>query len=101
MKIQRILCPVDFSEGSRRAIEYARGFADTFRSEIHLPHVMEPIIYPIEYGVAPTPHLDLEETARVNAETELKRLAETAARGVPTKIWVRIGRAAEAIVDVA
>jgi nucleotide-binding universal stress UspA family protein len=101
MKMQRILCPVDFSERSRQAVEYARGFAETFKSEIHLLHVMEPIIYPIEYGVAPTPHLDLEETARANAEAELRKLAETAARGVKTQIWVRIGRAAEAIVDVA
>jgi universal stress protein A len=101
MKIQRILCPVDFSDRSRQAVEYARGFAETFQSEIHLLHVIEPIIYPIEYGVAPTPHLDLEETARTNAEVELKRLVENSTRGIATKIWVRIGRAAEAIVDVA
>lgn len=101
MRIQRILCPVDFSERSRQAIEYAHGFADIFKSEIHLLHVIEPVIYPIEYGVAPSAHLDLEETARANAEKELKRLAEKYAHGVTTQIWLRIGRAADAIAEAA
>lgn len=101
MKIQRILVPVDFSEGSRQAIEYAHGLADVFKAEIHLMHVIEPIVYPIEYGVASATHLDLEETARANAEKEMRRLADKHAHGIKCQVWIRIGHASDAIVEVA
>lgn len=101
MKIQRILVPVDFSDGSRQAVQYASDLARTFKAEIHLLHVIEPIVYPIEYGVAPAAHTDIEETARANAEREMRRMAEKHAHGVSSHAWIRIGRAADAIAEVA
>ncbi len=38
MKIERILCPVDFSATSGRALDYAIGFAREFGATIHLVH---------------------------------------------------------------
>jgi universal stress protein A len=41
MKLNRILCGVDFSETSIRAFETAVDFARTFNAELHVVHVIE------------------------------------------------------------
>jgi nucleotide-binding universal stress UspA family protein len=45
MNIQRILVPVDFSEGSRAAVRYAVFLAETFGASIDVMHVWEPTPY--------------------------------------------------------
>lgn len=44
INIQRILCPVDFSESSDHACRYAVAFADNFKAELSLLHVVSPPI---------------------------------------------------------
>jgi len=39
VRIRRVLCPVDFSEGSRKALEIAGEISDTFSSELDVMHV--------------------------------------------------------------
>lgn len=41
-KLQKILVPVDFSDCSNKAVEYAIAFAKQFGSELFLLHVVEP-----------------------------------------------------------
>jgi nucleotide-binding universal stress UspA family protein len=41
--IRRILCPVDFSEFSRRALDYAAGIARWYGAEVTALHVIPPI----------------------------------------------------------
>ena len=38
-KVQTILVPIDFSEGSLAAVRHARELAEVFRSHVHLLHV--------------------------------------------------------------
>jgi nucleotide-binding universal stress UspA family protein len=45
MPIRRILVPVDFSEGSRAALRYAAGLAESFGATIEALHVWEPAPY--------------------------------------------------------
>src|SRR5215470_19220662 len=42
LNLKRILVPIDFSETSRKAFQYALRFAEQFGSEIFLLHVLEP-----------------------------------------------------------
>ena len=40
VRIRRILCPVDFSENSGKALAMAKGYAGLFSAELHIMHVL-------------------------------------------------------------
>ena len=102
MNIERILCPVDFSSPSLGALKHAAAFAKRTSAELVAMHTIEPIIYPVEYGMAPVPPVDLETTARENAKQRLDQLVKEATDGsVKTSVKVMMGRAAESICDEA
>jgi len=44
LKIERILCPVDFSEFSTRAYEYAHSLARQYGAKLFVQHVAEPFL---------------------------------------------------------
>jgi nucleotide-binding universal stress UspA family protein len=50
-KLQKILVPVDFSDCSKKALQYAVPFAKQFGAELLLLHVVEP--YPLVPEMAP------------------------------------------------
>src|SRR5262245_20915641 len=64
MKFERILCGVDFTQGSVKAFEAAVDLARSFKAELHVLHVIE--------GEPPIPGLALEEKAlaAINALVE-------------------------------
>jgi nucleotide-binding universal stress UspA family protein len=67
--IQHILVPTDFSEPSNAAVKYGRAFAESFRSTLHVLHVVDDFLinWPANEGTAiiPPPALDdLEDRAR-------------------------------------
>lgn len=101
MKIQKILCPVDFSEASKKALEWARSLAEGQKAEILLLHVIEPYVLPIEYGLAPMPHVDLDDQAKKNASEELQKLAAKSLPQLKVQPLVQFGRAADVIVALA
>ena len=43
MKIENILCPVDFSEPSDAAVAYASALADRYEAKLHFVYVYEPV----------------------------------------------------------
>ena len=43
LNLKKILVPIDFSDMSKRAFQYALRFAEQFRCEIVLLHVVEPV----------------------------------------------------------
>jgi nucleotide-binding universal stress UspA family protein len=45
-QLENVLVPIDFSEFSRRALEYALPLAEKFGAKIILVHVVEPAFYP-------------------------------------------------------
>ncbi len=46
IKLNKILCPTDFSENSEHAMKYALTLATLSKAELLLFHVVEPISYP-------------------------------------------------------
>ena len=43
LKVKKILCPTDFSEGSYKALDIACGYADHFAAELLLVNVVAPV----------------------------------------------------------
>lgn len=101
MKIQKILCPVDFSDYSKKVLEYAQLFAPGQGEEVILLHVVEPYVLPIEYGIAPVPYVELESKVKENAEKELNLFAKKYFPKSKVQNLVVMGRASEVILAEA
>jgi len=102
--IKRILVPVDFSDPSLQALDYAIDFARQRRSELIVLHVVEPVYYPVAgelYGVGYDLGSVYDEIERA-ARTRLSRLTgalrkrRVAARGL-----ISLGAAPQVIVETA
>lgn len=100
IKITRILCPVDFSEHSQAALAHAAELARRYGASLQLLHVVEPILYPVAYGLPPVAPVDYEQVAR---DAAARTLAGYAAKLTGTEVRQRIesGTASQRICDVA
>ena len=67
-RIERILCPVDFSETSRHAIEHAGAIAGWYGARLNVLHVYSPIFMPVPGLPAPTNRVPDVERQRVHDE---------------------------------
>lgn len=77
INLNRVLFPTDFSDLSVHALKYARGFAETFKAELHVIHVVdEATLYwsavaPNSVPVGPS----IEELTEI-AEKEMARFVQ-------------------------
>lgn len=74
IKIEKILCPVDFSDESQSALEYAADLARSLGSQLIVLHAVAPVLYPVAYGLAPVGPANYEEEARKAAEARLQEM---------------------------
>jgi len=95
--LERILVPVDFSDCSLDALEYATVVAQQAKASLLLLHVLEPVSYGLDFTLG---HSRTREQVR---ETWTKRLEELAASlmvtQVPVKSQLRGGHPADSILD--
>jgi nucleotide-binding universal stress UspA family protein len=103
IEIRRILCPVDFSDYSRRALDHAIAIARWYKSTVTALHVFSPA--PVAaYGPGPVVFAPIVLTAadhdQLLADTRAFIEAE-AAPGVAIDAVVREGNTAAEIVDEA
>ena len=102
IEIQRILCPIDFSDHSRRALDHAMAIARWYKSTVTVLHVFSPA--PLA-GFGPTSAfapvvLTPADFEQLLADT--KAFAETErAPGVAIAAVVREGHTAGAILEQA
>ncbi|HON78815.1 MAG TPA: universal stress protein [Spirochaetota bacterium] len=90
--IERILVPIDFSDYSRKALQYAKEYALTFRAKMYLIYVFRPIFEDIEVGVINESiqfNNEIEEYAR---EKLRKLIDEDIGDEVPVESVIRMGR---------
>jgi nucleotide-binding universal stress UspA family protein len=104
IEIRRILCPIDYSDPSRHALEHAVAIAKWYDSEITALHVIY-LAYlpqpPILFAEFPRPALPTE-AERQAFERELRGWLEPANRaGVKTDILIDDGNVASRILDRA
>jgi universal stress protein A len=108
-RLQRILCPTDFSEYAARALDYSIELAHRFGSGLWLVHVLEP---PVLFGAELSSSALLNQVVKVQherAEAELARAKERCRAadvqaveqleiGYPSNVLVELSKDADLIV---
>jgi nucleotide-binding universal stress UspA family protein len=100
--LNKILVPVDFSDFSTKALDYALAFADQFDAQVILLHVVEPAVYPESSMLVATALDDLNNDLTKVAQQKLNELKrERIGDRVSSELLVRLGRAFSEIVAAA
>jgi len=103
IEIRRILCPIDFSETSRNALEHALAIAQWYESEITVLHVDRAALLlpqPILFAAA-DPEFVPDLARQTRAEEELRAWLEPRRLEVKTDVVVVQGPVAPTILDRA
>jgi nucleotide-binding universal stress UspA family protein len=102
LKLDRILCPLDLSEFSATAFDYAQSLARHYHGKLFVQHVVQPVL-----SAYPT-YLNLEVVGQVfsglrgHAEEQLKELVRKQTRwGIPIEAIVQEGDVTETILALA
>jgi nucleotide-binding universal stress UspA family protein len=97
--LERILVPIDFSDCSIDALEYAVVVAQQAKASVMLLHVLEPVSYGLDFDLG---HIRSREDVR---ESWMKRLEELASSRqhpeVAVDVRLRGGLPADSILDAA
>lgn len=99
LALTEILVPVDFSQHSRAALDYARSLAVKFSARIALVHIVEQVVYPGDWVFAP-----VSMPAFIGERTDdlVERLRQFAGEGgIEVVPIVRLGRPWQQVVEVA
>lgn len=102
LHIERILCPVDFSESSLRAYDYAQSLARHYQAKLFLQHVVD-FILPSYVYYAPSNYLDqLLADMCAEAREHLQEFAKSHMRnGVKLECLVSEGTVTDTILAFA
>ena len=102
LRIERILCPIDFSPFSSRAYDYAESLAQHYGAKLFLEHVIRPYDEPYAYWMYPGGMEHVSSNLHASAEKELQEFLKTHAHnGTQTERVVREGVATESILSFA
>jgi universal stress protein A len=103
LPLSRIVCPLDFSKPSQKALQTAIEFAVQFRAELILVHVIAPAAPGIPadptYAFAGTE--DYEKALRTQAEEQLTLAEQRLPEGLKSRKVIGTGDAADEIVRLA
>jgi len=103
LPVTHILCPIDFSESSYKALETAEELAVHFNAKLTVLHVVQDI--PVLPALPTNPSIDipeyqekLEEAGKIALDMTIKDKVSSI---VQAESMIRSGRPADVIVDVA
>jgi universal stress protein A len=100
--VQRILCPVDFSNESVYALRYAAMLASHFEGELLIVHAVEPLPYPVEFGPLPALFTDAEPVLLERSREQLEALRKKEfPDAIAARTLVEVGVAEHAICECA
>ena len=102
LKIERILCPVDFSEFSGRAYDYAHSFALHYKAKLFVQHVAESFIPFHDSYVSPALIDQIYAQQVAGAEEKIRELGSRRNRnGVEPEVILGRGPIADSILSLA
>lgn len=101
VKIKNILCPVDFSEFSLKAYDYAYSLARRYNAKLYLEHAIRPLTEYSYHVPQPWAHDYYEQSKKVSGEELRKMVARQATNGFKPEVVVEIGFPDETILGFA
>jgi nucleotide-binding universal stress UspA family protein len=102
LRIERILCPIDFSEFSARAYDYAQSLARHYQAKLFLNHVVDFGIPPYEYYTPAVDYNELFQKLCADSRDQLQEFAKTHTRnGVQPECFVQEGAVTDSILSFA
>jgi nucleotide-binding universal stress UspA family protein len=102
IQIERILCPIDFSESSVLAYDYAESIAWHYKATLLLQHVVDSLTPYYPYHAFPDAYDEICRKLRAEAVQQLQEFAKTHnRRGVQTQCTVQDGDVTDLILEVA
>jgi nucleotide-binding universal stress UspA family protein len=97
IRVERILVPVDFSDCSLDALEYAAIVAGRARASIQLLHVLEPVSYGLDFALV---HAEERKRQHERLTKRLQDLSEAlSASGINVTARLRGGVPVDSILD--
>jgi nucleotide-binding universal stress UspA family protein len=102
LQIERILCPVDFSESSARAYDSAQSLARYYHAKLFLQHVVDFVLPSYAYYADAVYIIELFERIRDGARKRLQEFAKSHTRnGVQPECLVHEGAVTDSIFSFA
>ena len=102
LRIERILCPVDFSVFSARAYDYAQSLAQHYRAKLFLQHVFDFNLPAYAYYVPASYVVELQQELHKDAMLQLQEFAKRPADyGAPPERILNEGAPANTILGFA
>jgi nucleotide-binding universal stress UspA family protein len=101
LEMKKILVPIDFSEHSFKALEFATGFAKHFGASLILLHVVEPTVYPTDFSFGHVAFPNVEDELYRRSEDELARLRDKLKKRMDVTAITRLGKPFLEITEAA
>jgi nucleotide-binding universal stress UspA family protein len=102
LRFERILCPLDFSDFSAKAYDYARSLARHYQAKLFLEHVLQPLFSAYPLYAYPDIANNLYQDLRAHAEQQLREfLKGRAANGLELESVVCEGAVTDSILSFA
>lgn len=102
LQVSKILVPIDFSDYSKMALDYAVEFAKKFNSQLFLIYVIEPIVYPSDFGLGQVSISSIDMEIQSRAEDEMQKLINEKVPKETKVSWiVRVGKPFIEIINEA
>ncbi len=99
IEIKKILVPIDFSEHSFNALEYAKILAEKFNAELILLNVIEPVVFTADLTMGQINIPAIESELVQKSDEKLKEIIEKLKGKFNVKGAVRIGKPYVEIIE--
>jgi len=102
LRIEKILCPVDFSEYSLKAYDYAQSLAQHYGARLLLQHVVQPLTSTYPYYAFPDAINEVFWNLETSADQKLSELMSAQhGNGLETQRFVHKGSVSDCILAFA
>ncbi|NQV14648.1 universal stress protein [bacterium] len=74
MQFSKILVPTDFSESARYALPFATDLAQKYKADLHILHIVEPIVAPVDFAWGTYSYPDIEKQLSGYVEESMSKI---------------------------